>query len=111
MEFRFEKMIVLKYIRISPKKMRRFLNYLKGYSIADIKVILKFLPYKSSFLALNLFKSLNFGSNILMENLYIDNIIVNEASFLKRFCPRAQGKAFPIKHRYSNIISVFLFLF
>ena len=102
---------IFKYIRISPRKLRRFLTYLEGRNISDVKVILKFLPYKACFLFLNLIKSFNFNSKVPLYNLYFEKVLVNEGPFLKRFCPRAQGKAFPIKHRYSHIINFFILKF
>lgn len=104
--FFFEKTIVFKYIRISPRKMRRVVNCLQGKSIFDIKVILQILPYKACFLLLNLIKNLNFNPTVSLDNLYLKKVLVNEAPSLKRFCPRAQGKAYPFKHRYSHIIIV-----
>ena len=108
---KFEKRLVFKYVKISPKKMRRFLYCLKGHSVSNIKFLLKYLPYKACFLLFNLIKSLNFNFSYSLDNLYFAEVIVNEASFLKRFRPRAQGKAFPFKHRFSHIISSFLKIF
>jgi large subunit ribosomal protein L22 len=98
-----------RYIRISPSKIRRILNELKGRSFNEAILILKFMPYKMCpIISKLLFSAVANAKN--RYNLSTNNFIVAEARVdsgpvLKRFCPHAQGRGFPIKKRMSHIIS------
>lgn len=103
---------VARYVRISPLKVRRVLNQINGRSYSDCLIILKFMPYKVCSLILKVLKSaffnVNQDSKISESFFYVCEARVDEAPFLKRFCPHAQGRGFPIKKRMSHIISVVL---
>lgn len=96
----------IKYVRMSPPKIRRLLVQLKGKSTEEAINILKFLPYKSStiiskilYLAVNNAKS----SSLSNDQLKISETRVDSGPILKRFCPHAQGRGFPIKKQTSHI--------
>lgn len=96
-----------RYIRISPQKIRRVLNQVKGRKIEEALSILKFLPSKSSPIitkvllsaSSNLKNKLNVEKNLI----FIKEVRVDEGPVLKRFCPHAQGRGFPIRKRTSHI--------
>jgi large subunit ribosomal protein L22 len=101
-----------RYIRISPVKVQRVLSELKGRSFNEAILILKFMPYKTCpIVSKLLFSAIANAKN--KYNLSTNNFVVIEARVdsgpvLKRFCPHAQGKGFPIKKRMSHIISFVL---
>nr|YP_009538692.1 ribosomal protein L22 [Phacus pleuronectes]AYQ93697.1 ribosomal protein L22 [Phacus pleuronectes] len=103
---------IARYVRVSPLKVRRVLNQINGRSYSDSLIILKFMPYKVCPLILKVLKSAFFNVNISQNlnisesSFYVSEARVDEAPFLKRFCPHAQGRGFPIKKRMSHIISV-----
>jgi large subunit ribosomal protein L22 len=96
-----------RYIRISPRKIRRIVNQLKGRKVDESLSILKFLPYKSVPVITkvllsavsNLKNKIDLGKNLII----IKEARVDEGPVLKRFCPHAQGRGFPIKKRTSHI--------
>jgi large subunit ribosomal protein L22 len=99
-----------RYVRMSPYKIRRVLDFIRGRSYFDSLLILKFISNRSCSLIL---KALNSAvANLSKEkNLVIDKklIVVSEArvdegTSLKRIRPRAQGRGFKIKKRMSHII-------
>lgn len=100
---------VARYVRISPIKIRRILDYIRNRSFHEATLILQFLPHKSSKILLKLINSAfsnvkgSFSNN---KNLFITEARVDEGPFLKRVQPHAQGRGFPIKKRMSHIISV-----
>lgn len=104
-----EGVAVSRYVRTSPYKVRRILNQLKGRSCQESSLILKFMPHKVCKLIYKVLYSAI--SNVkqsfeLNENqLFISEARADEASFLKRFRPHAQGRGFPIKKRMCHIIS------
>nr|YP_009313343.1 Ribosomal protein L22 [Dichotomaria marginata]SCW21597.1 Ribosomal protein L22 [Dichotomaria marginata] len=89
-----------KYLRLSPYKVNRILNQIRGKTYPEAMLILQFMPYRG---CINIRKILNsaacnaqhnYGMN--KQNLKIKQAFVNKGPKLKRFQPRAQGRAFPI---------------
>ena len=91
-----------KYLRISSQKARRVLKQIKGKSYQEAILLLKFMPYRA---CKNIIKILESAVNNLLNTetkdfnkntLIIKNAFANDGPKLKRFQPRAQGRAFPI---------------
>ena len=97
----------LRYARLTPMKARRVVNLIRGRSAADAASILQFAPQAASEPVAKLLASAvanaenNQGLN--PESLIVDKVYVNEGPTLKRFQPRAQGRAFRIRKRTSHI--------
>nr|YP_009257577.1 ribosomal protein L22 [Coeloseira compressa]ANH09660.1 ribosomal protein L22 [Coeloseira compressa] len=88
-----------KYIRISPQKSRRILDQIRGRECEEALLILQFMPHKSAYIIQKIIKSAINNSkikNIKNNKLIIKEAFANEGPKLKRFQPRAQGRAFPI---------------
>ena len=89
---------VAKYIRMSPYKMRRVLDQIRGRSYQEALMILEFLPYDASGPIWQVVHSAaanakhNYGLD--KKNLVIDQIFADEGPKLKRIRPRAQGRAY-----------------
>ena len=101
---------VAKYVRMSPSKVRRVLRQIQGKTYPEALSLLEFLPYSSCLPIIKLLRSAianarnNFGYE---ENrLIVKSAFVNQGPTLKRFRPRAQGRAFRIKKRTSHITIV-----
>nr|YP_010196197.1 hypothetical protein LK014_pgp066 [Gracilaria caudata]UAD83594.1 hypothetical protein [Gracilaria caudata] len=89
-----------KYLRLSTHKTRRILNQIKGKNYQEAILILEFMPYKPCKIIKKILESAgNNASNLKYEkqNLIIYQAIANEGPRLKRFQPRAQGRAFKIQ--------------
>lgn len=97
----------LKNLRKSPRKVRLVANLLKGLDAGDAQNQLKFLVKGTAGHFEKLLASAvanaenNFGLD--KDNLYIKDIAVNEGSKLKRWLPRAHGRASLILKRTSSI--------
>lgn len=91
---------VAKYVRISPQKVRRILNQIRGRSYQEALMILEFLPYNASGPVWQVVHSAaanaenNYGLD--KKKLIIDETYADEGPKLKRIRPRAQGRAFKI---------------
>ena len=91
---------VAKYIRMSPYKVRRILDQIRGCSYQEALMILEFLPYNASGPIWQVVHSAaanakhNYGVD--KKNLIIDQIFADEGPKLKRIRPRAQGRAYKI---------------
>ena len=96
-----------KYMRISPQKVRRIVGAVKGKPVESGLNILKFMPQKSAQLVEKILRSAvaNADQNpdIDVDVLVVKNIIVDEGPVLKRFRPRARGRANRILKRTSHI--------
>nr|YP_009668184.1 ribosomal protein L22 [Plagiochila chinensis]QCW58959.1 ribosomal protein L22 [Plagiochila chinensis] len=89
-----------KNICMSPDKVRRVVNQIRGRSYEETLMILEFMPYRACNPILKLLSSAaanannNFGLN--KSDLFISEIQVNKGGILKRLQPRAQGRGYPI---------------
>ena len=97
----------LNNLRIAPRKVRLAANLIKGMDVNQARNQLRFLVKKSSESILKLLNSAaaNAKNNFNLEenNLYVDKILVDEGPTLKRWLPRAFGRATPIMKRTSHI--------
>ena len=98
---------VSKYIRMSPSKIRRVLRQIKGKSYRDALLILEFLPYSSCEPIIKVLRSAaaNAKNNKGFDerNLIVRSAFANQGPTMKRFRPRAQGRAYRIQKATSHI--------
>jgi large subunit ribosomal protein L22 len=92
---------VAKYIRMSPRKVRRVLDQIRGQSYRDALILLEFMPYSACDPILKVLRSAvaNAEHNEGLEpaDLVISEAYADQGPTLKRFRPRAQGRAFQIR--------------
>ena len=102
----------VKHIRVTPQKARRVVALIKGKQAQEALAILKFAPQAASEPVYKLVESAianarvkadKDGEYLDEQDLYVSNAYVDEGTTLKRFRPRAQGRAFQIKKRTSHI--------
>jgi len=105
----------VRHIRVTPMKARRVVNLIRGKQAQEALAILKFAPqsatepvYKlvASAIANARVKADQSNTYLDEQDLYVANAYVDEGTTLKRFQPRAQGRAFQIKKRTSHITVV-----
>lgn len=102
---------VSKYNRISASKARLVANEIRGYSFPEAVDVLKAIPRKASDLILKALYSAGANAkyqnpDAIEDNLYIKKITIDEGPTLKRYRPRARGRASRIRKRTSNITIV-----
>jgi large subunit ribosomal protein L22 len=91
---------IAKYIRMSPHKVRRVLDQIRGRSYQEALMMLEFMPYRACGPIWQVLHSAaanaqnNFGLD--KKNLVVDIAYANEGPKLKRIRPRAQGRAYKI---------------
>ena len=96
------------HIRISPRKVRMVVDTVRGKSVSQALSILGFTRKKAALPVQKLLKSavanaVENGGISDVDTLVIDRIMVDEGPTLKRFMPRARGRATPIRKRTSHI--------
>jgi len=98
---------VEKYIRISPRKIKYVVDMVKSKPIEDVIGILSLTPKAAAAVVKKAIESAvaNATENHKMKegDLFISKIIVNEGPVLKRFKPRARGRATRIRKRTAHL--------
>ena len=97
----------LNYLKIAPRKVRLIANTLKGLSVKEAEAQLLLRIQRSSEPLLKLLRSAvaNAKNNKLdTGKLFVSSILVNPGPMLKRFMPRAQGRATPIHKKMSHVV-------
>jgi large subunit ribosomal protein L22 len=96
-----------RYVRATPMKVRRVVDLIRGRSTEEALAILQFAPQAASEPVAKVIKSAvaNAENNLDLdpETLWISKAYVDEGPTLKRFRPRAQGRAYRIRKRTSHI--------
>ncbi len=99
-----------KYIRISSSKVKAVIDLIRGKQVSEARAILENTPKAATEPVLKLLNSAiaNAENNLEMnrDSLYVAEIYANMGPTLKRFRPRAQGRATSIRKRTSNITIV-----
>ena len=99
-----------KFVRISPRKVSVVCDLIRGKNVGQALVILNQTPKAASEILTKLVKSAvaNAENNNGMDvsNLYVAETFANPGPIMKRFMPRAQGRAYRINKRTSHITVV-----
>lgn len=103
MQYKFH----LNNLRIAPRKTRQIASLIKRSSVESAEMQLNFQTKRAALPILKLLKSgvasiIN-NFSLLRDNLFIANVIVDEGPMLKRFRPRAFGRAGAIHKKTSHI--------
>ena len=98
---------IAKYVRISPTKVRKAAKVVKGKRVEDALSVLGFMPQRSAKILGKVIRSAVANAvqrpDIEVDNLSITNVVVDQGPSLKRFRPRAMGRATRILKRTSHI--------
>ena len=98
---------VARHVRVTPMKARRVVDIVRGKSVEEALAILKFAPQAAAEPVAKVIASAaaNAQNNFNLDpsTLVVATAYVDEGATLKRFQPRAQGRAFRIRKRSSHI--------
>ena len=101
---------VARFVRVTPSKARRVVDMVRGLPVDDALALLRFAPQAA---AENVYKLLESaianattGEGLSRADLVVTKAMVDEGPTLKRFRPRAQGRAFRINKRTSHMTLV-----
>jgi len=92
---------VARYVRMSPRKVRRVLDQIRGKSYRDALIILEFMPYKACEPIIKVLRSAvanaEHNNGLDPAGLMVSEAFADAGQALKRFRPRAQGRAYQIR--------------
>lgn len=101
---------VARTVRIAPRKARLVVDLIRGKQVGEAVAILRHTPKAASLIVEKVLKSAvaNAEHNYEMDvnNLVVSEVFVDEGPTLKRFRPRAMGRASQINKRTSHITIV-----
>jgi large subunit ribosomal protein L22 len=98
---------VTKYVRISPRKVRKLISAVKGRPVEKGLEALRFMPQKAAGIVEKTIRSAvanaDQNAGLDVDQLVIRNVIADEGPTLKRFRARARGRGTRILKRTSHI--------
>ncbi len=97
----------LRYVRMSPQKARLVVDMVRGKNVQEALNILQFSPQKPAAIVSGVVKSAVANAEQAgvadVDKLFIKTISVDQGPALKRFIPRAQGRASKIRKPTSHV--------
>lgn len=100
----------VKFLRMSPKKLRLLADIIRGMKVEAALVQLSFINKLASKPFIKLLNSATANAennfNLKRENLYIKEVKVDMAGMLKRWQYRAHGRATPLRKRNAHILLI-----
>lgn len=96
-----------RYVRVAPRKARRVVDLVRGLPVDEALTTLEFAPYSAAEPVYKVIASAqaNAENNLGLdpESLLISEIYVDEGPTMRRYRPRAHGRAYRINKRTSHI--------
>ena len=101
---------VLKFVRISPQKVRKLVYSIKGKPAEAAIDMLKFMPQKGAAIVEKVVRSAVANAeqnhNMDIDSLIVKNVVADQGPTLKRFRARARGRGTRILKRTAHITVV-----
>lgn len=97
-----------RYVRVTPRKVNQLLDLVRGQDVEAALTQLTFSKRHASSLVEKLIRSavanaVQADSGVDLEDLYVKEALVGPGPIMKRWLPRAQGRATPILKRTSHV--------
>lgn len=98
---------IQRYARISPRKCGQVIDLIRGQDVEQAQTTLQFTPKYGARIIEKVLKSavanaLQAGK-VRIEDLFVKEAVVNAGPTMKRWMPRAQGRATPVLKRMSHV--------
>ncbi|MGH3923840.1 MAG: 50S ribosomal protein L22 [Pseudonocardiaceae bacterium] len=99
-----------RYVRVTPMKARRVVDVIRGMKADEASALLRFAPQAAAEPVRKVLESAMANAEdskgLSAETLYVVEAYVDEGPTMKRFRPRAQGRAYRVAKRTSHITIV-----
>jgi large subunit ribosomal protein L22 len=96
-----------RYVRVTPSKARRVVDLIRGLHVEEARRVLQFTPRAAATPVRKVLDSAvaNAEHNFSLDadGLFVERAFVDEGPTLKRFRPRALGRAYRVRKRTSHI--------
>jgi len=101
---------ITRNVRISPRKARLVADLIRGKQVEDALLVLRFTEKKAARILAKTLRSAIANAadtqNVDPDSLYVKRTYVDGGTTIKRFTPRAHGRATPIRKRTSHFTIV-----
>lgn len=101
---------IAKYVRMTPRKLRLVADLIRGKSAQEAWSILEFTPKRAAVPLKKVLESAianaRHNNEMAPESLNVSRVLIDEGPTMKRYTPRARGRAGSIKKRTSHITVV-----
>lgn len=101
---------VSRHLRIAPRKIRLVADLVRGKRVGDALGLLEHVPKKAARSLIKALRSVVANAEntqrVDVDRLFIKRVTVDEGATIKRFTPRAQGRATKIRKRTSHLTVV-----
>jgi large subunit ribosomal protein L22 len=100
----------VKFVRTSPRKMRRVVDLIRGQHVQEARRILRFSPLGATHDVEKLLNSAVANAEqqpgVIADNLLVERAWVDDGPTLRRYRPRAYGRATRVRKRTSHVTVV-----
>jgi len=98
----------LSFLRIAPRKVRLVADQVRGMPVGDALAVLKFRPHAAAKPLAKLLRSAvanaeNKGGRVDVDALVVKTLTVDQGPKMRRFMPRAQGRAYRVEKKTSHV--------
>jgi large subunit ribosomal protein L22 len=98
----------LSFLRMAPRKVRLVADHVRGMPVGDALALLKYTPQAAAKPLAKLLRSAvanaeQKGGHVDVDALYVKTLTVDGGPKMRRFMPRAMGRAFRIEKRTSHV--------
>jgi large subunit ribosomal protein L22 len=101
---------MLKFLRIAPRKVRAVVDTIRGLKVDRALAILDFTRRAGAPVLARMLRAAVAGAssveNVDVDSLYVKEVRVDQGPMLKRFIPRAMGRATPIHKKTCHVVLV-----
>lgn len=96
-----------KFVRMSPRKIRRVVNMVRGKEAVQAQTVLKFMPYAAARVVEKVLKSAisnaKENESLSPDELRITKAYVDQSTTLRRWRAMSRGRGYPILKRTSHV--------
>ncbi len=98
----------LSFLRIAPRKVRLVADHVRGMPVGDALALLRYTPQAAAKPLAKLLRSAvanaeQKGGHVDVDALYVKTLTVDGGPKLRRFMPRAMGRAYRVEKRTSHV--------
>jgi len=99
---------IRRYAQLSAQKARLVVNLIRGKSVEDALGILEYTPKRGARLVAKTLRSAvanaeNNGGRVDVDALLVKTLTVDQGPKMRRFMPRAQGRAYRVEKKTSHV--------
>ncbi|HET7825427.1 MAG TPA: 50S ribosomal protein L22, partial [Anaeromyxobacter sp.] len=98
----------MRFLRVAPRKVRIVADEVRGMKVGDALALLKYTPQRAAEHLAKLLRSAvanaeQRGGRVDVDALYVKTLTVDQGPKMRRFMPRAMGRAYRVEKKTSHV--------